>query len=170
MHASAARAVSKFYAEFRPYVDSSLVADVGALNLNGSTKDTIRHAVGFDIVAGPGVDVVIEPGHIPAAHRHRYGLVVSISSFTFCPNPVQYKQQILDLLHPQGYLLLSMCSDKCRTKHTTSNNPYGFADEFRMSRQTVEEFFGMEFRLLEVTETNYEHPDLVLVGKLRELA
>lgn len=167
MHPSAARAVAKFYFDYKAYVDSSQVADMGALNLNGSTKDTIRHAVGFDIVAGPGVDVVIEPGQIPEEHRHRYGLVTSISSFTFCPNPVQYKQQIIDLLHPQGYLLLSMCSDKCRTRHTTSNNPYGFGDEFRMGRSVAEEFFSKEFRLLEFNETQYEHPDFVIVGKLK---
>lgn len=167
MHQSAARAISKFYFDFRSYIDSSQVADMGALNLNGSTKDVIRHAVGFDIVAGPGVDVVIEPGRIPAEHRQRYGLVTSISSFTFCPHPAVYKQQIIDLLHPQGYMLLSMCSDKCRFKHTTSNNTYGFGDEFRMTRQQVEDFFGKEFKILELNETNYEHPDFVVVGKLK---
>jgi hypothetical protein len=167
MHHSIMRAASKFYFDYKAFVDSSLVADLGALNINGSTKDLIKHAIGFDIVSGPGVDVVIEPGNIPQQYKKIFDVVVSISSFQFCPDPILYKKQIIDLLHPRGYLFLSMCSDKCTEKHTTSNNKYGYADEFRLSRVHFESLFLDEFKILESAETNYEHPDFIIVAKLK---
>jgi len=167
MHDSARRAIAKFYFDCRQYLDSTTVADMGALNINGSTKDVIPHAVGFDIVAGKGVDVVIEPGKIPEEHKKKYGAVVSSSSFMCCPDPAAYKKQLVDLLKPGGLLLLTMCSNKCSVQHSTSVNQYGFKDEFRIELKELERFFSSEFEVLELTETNYEHPDFVLLGRLR---
>jgi len=167
MHDSAKRAIAKFYFDYRTVLDATRVADLGALNINGATKDVIAHAVGFDIVAGKGGDVVIVPGTVPPEHRHQYGAVVTSSSFSFCPDPLAYKKQIIDLLQPGGLLFLTMCSDKCQVRHSTSDNSYGFQDEFRLELRELERFFSTEFEILELTETHYTHPDFILLGKLR---
>lgn len=167
MHQGARRAIARFYFDNRDYLDGVRVADLGALNINGCVKDVIPHCTGFDIVEGPGVDVVIEPGIIPEEHQKQYGAVTTSSSFAYCPDPYLYKRQITDLLKPGGLLLLITCSVKCRTQHTTSNNKYNFKDTIRLEFRDLEKFFAAEFEILELAENNYDHPDYVLVGKLR---
>ncbi len=170
MHDSAKRAIKRFYNDdkFKSYLDSHPVADMGALNINGSTRDVISHCTGFDIVAGPGVDVVIQPGVIPPEHQHKYGAVISTSSFMCCPDPEMYKRQIIDLLSDGGLLFLTICSTKCTQKHSTSDNEYGYGDSFRVELKELERFFGIEFDVLELSELNYEHPDFVLIGQLKK--
>jgi len=167
MHDSARRLISKFYFDYKVAVDANKVADVGSLNINGAVKDIIHHAVGFDIVDGKGVDVVIKPGVIPAEHKNIYQFVICTSSFMCCPDPVMYKGQIIDLLDKNGILFLTMCSNKCQYRHTTSKNEYGYRDEFRLELRGLESFFSHEFNVLEIGETNYEHPDLFMVAKLK---
>lgn len=167
MHDSARRSIAKFYFDYKSAIDASEIADVGALNINGSVKDIIPHAVGFDIVDGNGVDIVIKPGIIPAEHKNRYQFVTCTSSFMCCPDPVMYKTQLIDLLDKNGTLFLTMCSNKCRYRHTTSQNEYGYKDEFRMELRELEQFFSREFKIREIGETNYEHPDLVMVAQLK---
>lgn len=168
MHTSVARQIKKFYIDYQYFIDNNLVADLGSLNINGAAKDIIKHAVGFDIVNGPGVDVVIEPGKIPDEYLASFGLVLSVNSFVFCPDPFLYRAQIIDLLRPRGYMFLTMCSEKCKEKHTTSSNVYGFGDEFRMERIQAYSFFSDKFSILEFTETNYEHSDYIILGQLKE--
>ena len=167
MHNSVRRALAKFYFDYKGDLDTTAVADLGALDINGSTKNIISHAVGFDIVEGKGVDVLIVPGSIPDAHRNVYGAVVSISSFQCCPDPALYKRQIIDLLQEGGILFLAMCSNKCNFQHSTSDNKYGYKDEFRLEFRELERFFATDFNILELAETNYEHPDFILIAKLK---
>lgn len=167
MHNSVKRAIARFYFDNRDYLDQVRVADMGALNINGSAREVIPHCTGFDIVDGPGVDVRIEPGQIPEAHRGVYGAVLSISSFTFCPEPALYKRQLVDLLAPGGLLLLTCCSVHCKARHSTSSNGFGFADSFRVALPALAQFFASDFDLLEVSEQHYEHPDYVLVARLK---
>ena len=60
-----------------------------------------------------------------------------------------------------------MCSNKCQDRHTTSQNDYGYRDEFRVELKELEKFFSHEFLVLEIGETNYEHHDLFMVAKLK---
>lgn len=170
MHPGARRAVQRFYAENRAHLDAVRVADMGALNINGATRDVIPHTTGFDIVEGPGVDVCLTPGHIPPAHRGQYGAVTCISSFTFCPQPALYKRQLVDVLAPGGLMLLTACSPRCRQVHSTSNNPLGFQDSFRLEPRALADFFADAFDILEAGEWAYDHPDCVLVARLKATA
>lgn len=167
MHEGARRAIARFYFDNREYLDGTKVADVGSLNINGAVKDVIPHCVGFDIVEGDGVDVIIEPGIIPEEHQKQYGAVIASSSFAYCADPYLYRRQLTDLLVPGGLLLLITCSVKCAVEHSTSNNKYGFKDWIRMEFRGFEKFFATEFEILELAEINYGHQDYVLVGKLR---
>ena len=169
MHASLFNALKALHAQHQAAVAPLAVAELGSLDINGSIRDFIPDLTGFDIVAGPGVDVVIQPGAIPPEHQRRYGLVVSTSSFQFCPRPDLYKRQILDLLGAQGHLFLTMCSDRCQQRHSTSNNEQGFGDSFRMSLAQLRAFFDDAFDCLSIEElvsaTVHPHLDFVYVGR-----
>lgn len=52
MHNSVKRAIARFYFDNCDYLDQVQVADVGALNIHGSSREVISHCTGFDIVDG----------------------------------------------------------------------------------------------------------------------
>jgi hypothetical protein len=162
MHASVRNALC-LWLEVLGGAAGKTVADVGAYNLNGSVKEVLPHAIGFDLVPGPGVDVVVPLGSIPAEHRNRYDLVTSISSFQFCPYPREYKNELLELLKPNGLLFLTMCAASCTTKHTTVP-PY--EDCLRMTIEELTALMGPEIVAQDVhlTQTGY-HSDVIFVGE-----
>lgn len=126
MHPSIKRALNDWL-QGRP---KGRVAYLGSYDLNGSIDVDF---VGFDIVKGPGVDVVIKVGQIPEEHKGQYDVVVSISSFQFCPFPEQYLQEAYDLLREGGELFLSMCGWTCRSTHTTSNEVFDDSVRYSMT-------------------------------------
>lgn len=167
MHEGVAKHLAKFYELNRPLMDAIRIAELGALNLNGSCRDIIPVDTGIDIVSGPGVDEVIIPGEIPDRLRHMFGAVVSVSSFQFCPDPGLYKTQILDLLVPRGLLFLTMCAPSCTYSHSSSNNPYEFGDGLRFSLDQLRAFFEPEFREISCFESvDSDHGNLIYVGQL----
>jgi SAM-dependent methyltransferase len=168
MHPSIRKELRRFYRKNKEFIDSARVAELGALNINGSPRDYLPSKlwVGFDIVNGSGIDVKIEPGIIPQEHKGIYDLVVSSSSFHYCPQPELYKRQIFDLLKPNGVLWISMCSPQCKRHHTTSKNEYGYTDCFRMTRKELCRFLRPEL----VDEKCYlvgdsHHQDIIYIGK-----
>jgi len=139
-----------------------VVADLGARNLNGSVKSVVPHARGFDLSAGPGVDVVIEAGRVPEEHRGRYDLVTSVSSFQFFPDPLLYKDEIIQLLKPDGVLFLTMCAPSCVTEHTTVP-PHG--DCLRMDVEELAELMRPEIEMQRGTLTAADdHEDIIFIG------
>jgi hypothetical protein len=163
MHKNVREHVEDWYSYNKDLIKSSRIADVGAFNINGSIKDIIPHAVGFDIYDGNGVDVVIEPGIIPKKHIGVYNFVTSISSFQFCPDPNLYKKQITDLLCKGGFLFLSMCSDKCEKGHSSSPNKYSYGDEVRMSLTEIQNFFETDFTITELKYSLVDnHTDVII--------
>lgn len=166
MHNNVRYRLEEWYKSNKNDIDTLKIADVGAYNINGSTKDIISHTIGFDIYDGKGVDVVIEPGIIPEEHIGIYNFVTSISSFQFCPDPNIYKKQITDLLCDGGFLFLSMCSDKCEKGHSSSPNTYNFGDEIRMTLNEIQDFFETDFTIVELTYSlDSGHSDIILKAK-----
>lgn len=144
---------------------SGRIAELGALDMNGSPRKYLPPLTGFDIVEGKGIDVAIEPGVIPEEYVNKFDVVISSSSFHYCPKPGLYKKQILDLLKVGGLLWMSMCGPKCKNNHSTSNNKYKFKDCFRVTRQQLEMFLGPEIE----TEKCYyagdkHHQDIIFIG------
>ena len=165
MHKSIRKELKKFYDENKELLDRANIAELGALNINGSPRDYLPPLTGFDIVDGKGIDVKIVPGIIPKEHHGKYGVVISSSSFHYCPKPELYKKQILDLLKPGGMLWISMCSPKCKRHHTTSNNEYGFTDCFRMTRKELCRFLEPEIEKLECYYVgDSHHQDIIFKG------
>lgn len=124
--------------------DLSPVAELGSYDINGGIRDIVP-VTGFDILRGRGVDVVIEPGVIPAEHCGIYQAVLSLDSFPYCPRPDAYICQILDLLAPGGHLLLIACNANCTHQHTSSPNKYGWTDSVRWSNEQFAERLGAWF-------------------------
>lgn len=161
MHYNVKRAFDRWYAGVRAAGEFKL-AYLGAYDMNGTID--VPH-VGFDIVAGPGVDVVLVPGMVPLEHSGAYDAVASISSFQFYPHPQEYLGEARDLLAPRGWLFLTMCGWHCRGRHGTSSPTYD--DSIRMSpralRQAAERAGLSVMQVDEVDE--HEHHDMVLTAR-----
>lgn len=165
MHKNVKQELIKWYLNNKEIIDNNKVADLGAFDINGSVKDVINHVIGFDIYDGRNVNIVIEPGIIPEEHKSQYIAVTSVSSFQFCPDSKLYKKQILDLLSPNGLLFLTMCSNKCTAKHSTSPNDYGFGDSVRYSIEDLIDIFTPELDIIEIYEMDKDHNDIILKAK-----
>jgi len=100
--------------------ETALVADLGSYKVNHSVRDIRSSIVGFDLQEGQGVDVVLQEGSIPEDHQEKYDAVVAIQSFQFSPHPSKWKQEVIQLLKPNGKLLMTTCADYCRLNHATS--------------------------------------------------
>lgn len=160
MHAAVANALREWVAS-RPIPRHSRVADLGAFNINGSVKDVIPDAVGFDICPGPSVDEVIESGVIPKEHRQVYDAVVSVSTFQFS-EPIEFACEVLGLLKPWGWLFLTMCTPSCHEKHISSD---GGEDGFRWRKRQLVQFWKPEIKCVRLYTTKGSHEDLVYVGR-----
>jgi len=144
MHSNVKDALIKWRYSYDSKMIGAKIADIGSRDINGAVREVIPQVVGFDIVDGDGVDVKINPGAIPTDHMGIYDFVTSISSFQTCPDSSAYKKEIVDLLKVDGMLLLTMCADSCKIKHSTSPNSYGYEDGVRMDMGELIEFFKPE--------------------------
>jgi hypothetical protein len=123
------------------------IADLGSYDVHGrgGVRPVLPKAVGFDLVAGPGVDVVLHRvGDIPPSHWGKYSAVTSLSSFQFCPDFKAYRHEILVLLKPGGLLLLTMCCKACGDQHNNSPNEFNGRQELRWDLARLEAFFAEE--------------------------
>jgi hypothetical protein len=164
MHRDAIVYIEEWYTKNQEYLDINDVADLGSYNINGTVKDIIPKVIGFDILKGEGVDVVIKPGIIPKQYRYKFGAVVTTSAFQCCPNPDIFKKQVLDLIKPEGLFILTMCPQSCEAGHSTSPNKYEYKDSIRMSLDELQKFWGEDFTNIEIYENDEDHPTLVLTA------
>lgn len=139
------------------------IADLGSFNINGTVKDFIPGVIGFDILTGKNVDVVIVPGNIPVEHQNKYGLIITTSALQCCPDSLIFKREIIDLLEPNGEVFVTMCNKTCNYKHSTSPNSYDFQDGIRMNSNDIVTFFYPEFNVISVKESG---TDLFYHGKM----
>lgn len=165
MHAAVEQALLKWYQANQEEINNAAVADLGSYNINGGTKQIIKHAIGFDLLAGAGVDVVVEPGNIPEQYHHEFKFVTCISAYQFCPEPDLYMIEFLQLLTPHGYLFLTCCGEGCKFEHSTSG-AYGYKDHFRMNVPELESTFGEYFDCLELLQLGGSNDDLIYIGQL----
>lgn len=165
MHKTVKDELSKWYEQNKNILIDRPIADLGSYNINGSVKDIIVNATGFDIYEGKNVDVVIKPGLIPSEHKNNYVAVTTVSSFQFCPDSKIYIDQILDLLCDNGLLFLTMCGDKCKSNHSTSPNIYGYGDSVRYKINELSDLFSKSFDIVEIYEMDNGHHDIILKAK-----
>lgn len=163
VHSSSAAAIVEWFET----ISSDLrivpqVAELGSYDINGTIRDHLPiKIIGFDLVAGKCVDVVIEPGVIPEEHVGKYDAVISANAFHYSVKPEEYKKEVLSLLQRNGHFVLTMCHPGCDVVHTASPNQYGRNDGLRMTEEELRAFWEPEIR---VTKTYIKGHDLVLWG------
>lgn len=173
MHWSVQCAAMEFLSKHGPNLRNAKIAEIGALNINGTIRCMMPpegEYVGFDVAEGKNVDVVLKPGEIPEEHRMKYDVVMSVSSFQFCPEEDIYMKEILDLMNPKsklGFLFLTMCPVDCHQAHSSSNNGYDWHDTHRWPIETVRKFFSQHF-FCQVRQLRWMHKDIVVTGRLKK--
>lgn len=164
MHESSVKHIVEWYATNygNTISSSSLMAEVGSYDINGSIKDFLpNNIIGFDICEGPKVDVIIEPGKVPAEHWIKYDAVISANAFHLCGDPAAYKSEVVALLKSGGLFVLTMCRPDCTQSHRTSPNKYGFVEGIRHTPDQAKAFWGPE---IVVSRAFIEGHDLVVWG------
>jgi len=109
---------------FPGFFTATAVVDIGAYDVNGSgrTQFTSPKAyVGVDLIAGPGVDVVVS-GHEYDSARHGQGpfdIAVSFEMFEHNPYWLETFVNMLRITRPGGMILFT-CASRGRREHGTS--------------------------------------------------
>ncbi len=88
------------------------VLEVGSRDINGSARHVLRHLAssytGIDIVAGPGVDEVLDVAHLSERYEVApFDLVVSTEMLEHCVDWKNAIYQILKVLKQDGLLILT---------------------------------------------------------------
>jgi SAM-dependent methyltransferase len=100
------------------------IADLGSYACHGgrNVAHYVKDAkvIGFDLVAGPGVDVVLESGIVPPDQAHTFDAVYGLSAIQFAPAPDDFLAEAAALLKPRGMVVITMCSPACQEEHNTS--------------------------------------------------
>ena len=167
MHATIANELGWFV--FRHGLESpkKRIAELGSLRLNDQHWDGEIPVTGFDIVAGENVDVVIEPGRIPAEYVGEYDAVIAANSFQFCPDPRLFIAELMGLAKQGAPVFVNMCGPRCLTLHTTSENAYGWKDELRLAPEMFRALFRRYFQELRFTEYGTGHGEMIWEGVRR---
>ncbi len=163
MHYTVKKAFDRWHAGVCPADASQFkLAYLGSYDMNGTIGVP---CMGFDIVSGPGVDVVMPGLFVPAEHMGVYDSVASISSFQFCPHPDLYLGEAFDLLKPGGELFLTMCGWHCRGQHSTSSER--FDDSLRLSPSGLTRMLTRaDFEVLSLdVEGQHGHEDIIVTAK-----
>jgi hypothetical protein len=163
MHASVRTRLAAWCERHSELLAQGSVADLGAYDINGGVKDIIPLAVGIDIVAGPSVDVVIASGEVPESLRGAFAAIVSTSAFQFSGDPAGFKREVVLLGRPGALVFVTMCSESCKVRHTTSPNALGLGDELRWSRDRLVRFLAPEISTLACID---DGNDLVFEGRI----
>ena len=105
--------IGHFFFDF--YVrERALIVDIGAYNVNGSLRDFCPKAaryVGLDVAAGPGVDIVVDPGSPLPFASNSVDVVVSSSVFEHDGFFWQSFLEMVRIAKPEGVLYLSAPSN-----------------------------------------------------------
>ena len=109
------------------------VLEIGAADVNGSVRSFFTGPyVGCDLVAGPGVDLVVPTGEIPLPDGS-FDVVVSTEALEHDLRPWRTLAEAYRLLRPGGRLLLSCRGFNERGSFPFHNPP----DRWRFSHDAV---------------------------------
>lgn len=114
MHPSAMLAGSLFFDTYVAHLDSPLVVDLGAQDVNGSLRSVVpAHAryVGVDMVPGKGVDIVLVDPYVLPFETGSVDVVVSTSCLEHSEFFWVTFLEIMRVLGPHGVLYLNVPSN-----------------------------------------------------------
>jgi hypothetical protein len=136
MHAECLLETATWYKRFEPILRLGDIAEIGSLNINGTVRSIIpQRIIGFDVVEGDGVDIVINEGLIPDDHTGKYGGVVSLNAMGACADKTIFCKQLYDVSKPGALLFLCTCSNYCKTTHSSSEKTI---DKWRFDKAGLE--------------------------------
>lgn len=105
----------------------AVVYEVGALNVNGQVRDMVpegwREWVGFDLVAGDGVDHVGDAAQL-LPNFPPCDVMVSTEVLEHAPEWAHLLVTMCDAIRPGGWLLLT-CAGNGRKPHAADGSPGG---------------------------------------------
>lgn len=109
-------AVSRLLPE---YFSGTKVCEVGSLDINGSVRGFFKACayVGYDLAAGPGVDLAQE-GQLIGEQTGAFDVVLSTECFEHNPFWVETFSNMLRMSKPSG-LVLFTCATTGRAEHGT---------------------------------------------------
>jgi hypothetical protein len=141
----------------------STVAEVGSYDINGNLRCIFPYAIGFDVIAGPNVDVVHLSGKIPKEYQGIFSSVFSVSALQCCPKPEDIVEEIYQLLIPEGVFLVTTCSENCKQVHRSSSDIT--LDKTRLPIHELQNLFS-KFEDVHIFQTvGDNHPQNVITGK-----
>lgn len=111
------------------------VWEVGSQNINGSPRQFFAHGtgryVGFDVVAGPGVDIVVSDGFHAWTNATQADVILCCEVLEHDPYAEQTIESMVRALAPGGYLLLTIAGPN-RPEHGTrrTGNEWGPNPDF----------------------------------------
>ena len=137
MHDEARMMISKWYEDFKPILCTGKIADVGALNINGSSRDVLPQNTvdGFDVYKGPDVDHVIEEGKVSDEFKGKYVGVVMANSLQCATDKKEMLFEAYELLMTGGIIFITVCSEQCTITHSSS--PIS-GDHWRFTKESLE--------------------------------
>jgi SAM-dependent methyltransferase len=103
---------------------SKAILEIGSININGSARDLCAgaaHYWGIDLVAGPGVDQVIDAAAYDGGAR--YDLVISNEVLEHAPLPMLVLRCAAQALRRGGYLILT-CAGEGRKPHSADGSEH----------------------------------------------
>lgn len=105
----------------RTFVEGASVLEIGSYDVNGSVRKvfaTAERYVGVDLVAGPGVDLVVS-GHELDHHDGSYDVAISGECFEHDPHWHQTFSNMVRMTCPGGLVAFS-CASRGRPEHGTA--------------------------------------------------
>lgn len=164
----------------RAWVDKPNILEIGSLEINGSIRPVLlklepSQYVGIDLGAGPGVDEIVS-GH---KYRPSDGRLLDIVASAECLEHNEYWSQTIDnaidLLAPNGFLILSFATTGRSEHGTTRTSPISapfVAETTDYYRNISHRDIQRECKSLQQLEwllaaRNFSHCDLYMLGQKR---
>lgn len=128
------KSVMRFVAEHGAKIVAP-VLEVGSCNVNGSVRELCPTPyLGVDVVAGPGVDLVVDGVKLPFEDG-AFATVVSTEMLEHALDPVASLREMVRVLRQGGTLLV--------TARGNSFPPHNPPDRWRLMPGTLSELLGM---------------------------
>lgn len=109
--------------KFPHFFHQKRVLEIGSLNINGTVRDFFtenQEYIGCDLGPGDGVDI-ISLGHELPYENNSFDVAISCECFEHDIHWVKTFQKMIDLVVPDGLILMT-CATTGRAEHGTKEN------------------------------------------------
>jgi SAM-dependent methyltransferase len=146
-------------------IEGMKVLEIGALNINGSVRDIFEQDevlyIGTDMMAGPGVDTVIDGHDLMDLYEPKsFDLVICLETFEHDINFWVTLSNIRRLTKPGGFLMISTPT----FKFPLHRHPF---DYYRFGEDAYRKLFFQGYEILDLREVVSKgvNPGIVCLGR-----